>query len=434
MQVSIVTLFPELYQEFLKTSLVGRASERDLVKFDLKNLLDFCQPKQRVDSPTFGHSSGMLLKPEIVANAIDGQEKKFGLAFKIFLSPKGRKLDQNLVKEISQKLQKQPHLLLLASRYEGVDARVEQEYADLEVSIGDYVLMGGDLPAMVLLETILRYLPGVIGKIESVEKESFSGPFVEYPEYTAPVLWRGHQVPDIVRSGNHAAIEAWRMEQAAERTVFRNFAWLRSYNSGLTDQEKQLVQKYIPEHYVVLMHDQVLLKSGEIGTTSVTTLDLHDIARSAATYGIKNYYIVTPLKDQQKITRTLLDFWQTPDGIEYNLHRHKSISLIKVKNSLDEVIADIKEQAGHLDPVLIGTSAKPVSGVIDITYFDQDKVWEHKKPVLLILGTGHGLNSEVLQRTDFMLGPVEGITNFNHLSVRSAAAIILDRWLGLNPK
>ncbi|HLB93634.1 MAG TPA: tRNA (guanosine(37)-N1)-methyltransferase TrmD [Candidatus Babeliales bacterium] len=432
MQISILTLFPNLYQEFLGTSLVGRAREREQIKFDLQSLFQFCQPKQRIDSPTFGHSSGMLLKPEMIEAAIIQQEQKFGPAFKIFLSPKGKKLDQQMGQLLAQKLQAQQHLLFVAARYEGIDARVEQVYADLELSIGDYVLMGGDLPAMVTIETLLRNIPGVIGKSDSVELESFSGPFVEYPEYTAPVVWHDLEVPAVLRSGNHAAIASWRAEQAAERTVKHNFGWLRSCE--LSESQKQLAKKYIPPHYVVLMHDQVVLKdSQQVGTSSVTSLDLHDIARSAATYGIKNYYIVTPLVDQQRIVQTLLDFWNGSSGIKHNIHRHIAVSKIKLKNSLEEVLQDIYAQE-QVEPVLVSTSAKASYLAQRISYFDQEIVWQRAAPVLLLFGTACGLSSGLLERSDFILGPVMGFSDFNHLSVRSATAIVLDRWLGLQPK
>jgi len=433
-KISLLTLFPDLYKNFLDTSLVKRAQDNSLVNFELVNLFNFTQPKKRIDSPTYGHNSGMLIKPEIAGMAIDQQEKKHGKAFKIFLSPKGQKLDQKLSLEISKQIKQNNHLLLFSSRYEGIDARVEEVYADLEVSIGDYILMGGDLPAMVLLESVLRHLPNVIGKQESVDIESFTGPFVEHPEYTTPVKWKNLEVPEIVRSGNHLAIKNWQLDQAAKRSVLNNFDWIRSYELSL--DEKLLASKYIPSHYIVLMHDQVLLKNGEPGTTSVTSLDLHDIARSAATYGVKNYYIVTPLKDQQKIVKTLLDFWHSDSGKNYNKHRHKAVSRVKVKASLDEVLEDIKtlENLDNKNNItLISTSAKKYKNKT-ITYFDQKTAWANKNPVLLLFGTGHGLSSEILEKSNYILGPVSGFSDFNHLSVRSAAAIVLDRWLGLNIK
>ena len=437
MNISILTLFPDLYREFLSTSLIGRAQARKLVNIELTNLFSFCKPNQRIDSPTFGHSAGMILRPEVVESAIVQQEATHGKALKIFFSPQGEKLDQSQLKKLHNLASERKHLLLFASRYEGVDARVEQEFADVVLSVGDFVLMGGDLPCMMLLEGLLRYLPGVVGNAESVREDSFSGPFVDYPEYTHPVDWHGRQVPEVIRSGNHQAIANWRKEQAAELTVKRHFGWLRQ--SNLSEEDKKLAYAHIPPHYAALMHGDILLKDPNspngkrIGTSSVTSFDLHDISRSSLTYGLKNYFIVTPLKDQQQIVNTLLEFWNMPVGMSYNPHRHQAVNRVRVQNNLDEVIAAITAQEGKA-PILIATSAREVPHVKRITYYDQSVVWQHDRPVLFLFGTAKGIAPHVIERCDYLLGPVLGFTDFNHLSVRSAAAVIFDRWLGINIK
>lgn len=438
MNISILTLFPELYHGFLDTSLIGRARTQGLLRVELKNLLAYCKPKQRIDSPTFGHSAGMILKPEIVSAAIDEQERLLGPAVKVFFSPQGDKLDQRKLRALYERVvQGGQHLLLFASRYEGVDARVEQEYADELLSVGDFVLMGGDLPSMMLLEGLLRYMPGVVGNSESVEQDSFTGPFVDHPEYTHPVDWRGRMVPDVLRSGNHQAITQWRTEQAAERTVKKHFNWLR--RSRMTETEKMLAARFIPPHYAVLLHGDILLKDPDspgqtmVGTSSVTSFDLHDISRSSLTYGLKNYFIVTPLKDQQAIVNTMLEFWQSYPGINYNQHRHRAVGRVRLQSNLDEVIKAIMEQTGK-DPVLIATSARVVPHVKQISYYDQAEVWKHDRPVLFLFGTAKGIAPHIMQKCDYLLGPIGGFSDFNHLSVRSAAAIVFDRWFGINIK
>ena len=277
MKISIVSVFPDLYDQFLSTSLIKKAQEKKLVEFNLDSYFSFCEPKQRIDAPSFGHGAGILIKPEIVENAIKDKEKQFGKAYKIFFSPQGKKLNQKLLKKLATEISTKKHLLLLPARYEGMDSRVEEFYADEIISIGDYVLMDGDLPAMVFLEGLLRYMPGVVGKEESVEKESFSGPFLDYPEFTTPVVWNNLEVPEVIRSGNHAEIQKWRENSAAKKTVLKNFEWLRS--SIKTKKDINLAKKYIPNHYVVLMHTDVIVKGRGIGTTSVTSFDIHDIAR-----------------------------------------------------------------------------------------------------------------------------------------------------------
>jgi len=435
--ISVLTLFPDLYREFLSTSLIGRAQERELVKIELTNLFNFCKPNQRIDSPTFGHGAGMILRPEVVESAIVQQEAAHGKALKIFFSPQGDKLDQTMLKKLHALAQERKHLLLFASRYEGVDARVEAEYADMVLSVGDFVLMGGDLPCMMLLEGLLRYLPGVVGNADSVEADSFSGAFVDYPEYTHPVEWHGRQVPEVIRSGNHQAIANWRQEQAAETTVKKHFSWLRQHH--LTADEKTLAYKHMPPHYAALMHGDVLLKDfnspngTRVGTSSVTSFDLHDISRSSLTYGLKNYFIVTPLKDQQQIVNTLLDFWNMPVGISYNKHRHQAVSKVRLQNNIDEVIAAITAQEGKA-PIIIATSARQVPHIKTITYYDQSIVWQHDRPVLFLFGTAKGIAPHIIEKCDYLLGPLYGFTDFNHLSVRSAAAVVFDRWLGINIK
>lgn len=433
MKISILTVFPDLYNCFLQTSLVRRAQEADLIKIKTYGFMSCVAPKQRIDSSTFGPSAGMLIRPDVVEHAIEACEQAEGPAFKIFFSPHGKKLDQPLLQSLADRIEKGgKHVMLIPARYEGMDARVEQHYADEIISVGDFVLMGGDIPAMMLIEGLMRLVPGVIGSQESIERESFKGPFVDHPEYTAPVEWKGMQVPEIIRSGHHAVIEAWRKEQSAERTVLSHFSWLRS--SSLNNSERDLAKKYIPNHYAALMHGEVMVRgSDQVGTTSVTSIDIHDIARSAKTYGLEHFFIVTPLRDQQHIVKTLLDFWQKGAGFEYNESRFEALKQVDLVETLDQVIAKIEEKEGK-KPLLVVTSARKIGHVPTISYHDQAVVWAHKRPVLLIFGTGGGLSEALVDRCDYLLNPVKGFASYNHLSVRSAAAVIFDRWLGMQEK
>jgi tRNA (guanine37-N1)-methyltransferase len=441
MKLSIVSLFPHLYEPFLATSLVRRAQEAGIVNVQIESLFAFCAPKERADGPTFGHGAGMVLRPEVMERAIESQEKLYGKAYKIFFSPQGTLLDQQLLEHIKNTSSAYKQLLLLPARYEGMDARIEEEYADIVISLGDFVLMGGDLPAMVFLEGFLRLLAGVVGKEESVRRESFAGPFVDYPEYTAPVVWKGREVPEVVRSGNHKQLDDWRRKKAAETTVFHHFSWLRSHVSAKDDVA--LAASHIPPHYAALLHTEVILPDNtsgslgaRVGTTSVTSLDIHDIARSAKTYGLQHYFLVTPLEDQQKIVQQLLTFWQTGVGVTYNPQRHEALNEVDVVSSLADVINFIEQKEGK-KPLLIATSARAEDVQNPdkiISYYDQERVWYDKRPVLFIFGTGQGLSQTVIDQADYLLLPIKGFSFFNHLSVRSAAAIIFDRWLGINLK
>jgi tRNA (guanine37-N1)-methyltransferase len=387
------------------------------------------QPKVRVDDTTFGHSAGMLLKPDIIEQAVDASEKQFGKAFKIILSPQGQVLTQHRLQALYERIKKHDHVMLVASRYEGLDARVESYYADEIVSVGNFVVMGGDIPAMLLLEGLLRFVPGVVGKEESVIQDSFSGPFVDHPEYTRPVVWKGMEVPEIVRSGNHAAIEAWRQDQAVTKSVMSHFNWVRSV--PLTVSDKKMIKKHIPHHYIALMHNDIDLKEGRIGNTSVTSIDIHDIARSSTTYGLETFFVVTNVIDKQKLVEKMLSFWVDEKiGGDYNNNRHQAVRGVQLHAEIEEVIDAITSQEGK-KPIIIGTSARNVSSAESITYFDQTKVWKLGRPVLFLFGTGSGMSEKLLQKCDFMLLPLEGFSDFNHLSVRSAVAIILDKWLGV---
>lgn len=432
MNLSIISVFPDLFGPFLSTSLVKRACHKELVTIGLDSFFSYVEPKERIDAPTFGPGAGMLLKPEVVQKAIEANEAKRGSAYKIFFSPQGKLLDQHLLKRLADIWIEKKHIMLLSSRYEGMDTRVEQEYADEIISVGNYVLMGGDLPAMILTEGLLRYIPGVIGREDSVQQDSFVGPFVDYPAYTEPVLWKERSVPDIIRSGNHQLIERWRRQQAAQQSVLHHFQWVQHHIENSKD--KELAASYIPTHYVALCHADVLIGEERVpGTTSVTSIDIHDIARSCKTYGIKQYWIVTPLLDQQKIVKRFLDFWHSDTGESYNAQRQKAITLVNLTESIDKTIEHIEREEGKR-PIVIATSARQVQDVQGITFFDQERVWQHGRPVLILLGTGKGLTEDVIAKCDYVLDSIGGFTNFNHLSVRSAAAIILDRWLGIHRK
>ncbi len=432
MNISILTVCDQLYEPFVHTSLVGRAQEKGIVHIDVQSFFTYVQPKSRIDAPTFGPGAGMLIRPDVVQKAIEDKEARYGKAFKIFFSPRGEKMDQRVFETIAARAQELGHLMIIPARYEGMDARVEDEYADMILSVGDFVIMGGDVPAMLLIEGVLRLMPQVVGKEESVCRESFNGPFVDFPSYTEPVEWKGKRVPDVLRSGNHAAIEKWRSEHSVQKTVREHFLWLRS--QALTDNDKKLARQYIPSHYVALMHSDVLVgQERKPGFTSVTSIDIHDIARSSKTYGVKEFFIVTPLLDQQKIVQKMLDFWKKGIGFEYNRCRYDAIQLVQLIESLNEVIKKIEEREGK-KPLVVATSAQLGDAQQVVSFYDQKKVWASDRPVLMIFGTGQGLSPSIIEQCDYLLLPIDGFSEFNHLSVRSAVAIILDRWLGVSPQ
>ena len=211
MKFSVLTLFPEMF-EGLKQSITGKAIEKNLIEISTINIRDFSKDKhKKVDDTPYGGGAGMVIKPDVVYDAYNSI--KSDNAKVIFLSPKGKTLNQEKVKELSKK----DHIILLCGHYEGIDQRVLDEIVDEEISIGDYVLTGGEIPAMVLIDSVCRYVEGVITK-ESVEEESFSNGLLEYPQYTRPEVFLNRKVPDVLLSGHHEKIKKWREEESLRIT------------------------------------------------------------------------------------------------------------------------------------------------------------------------------------------------------------------------
>ncbi len=429
MNISIATVFPLLYKEFLETSLIKRAIENRIVCFDVASFSSVCNPKERIDSPVAGHGDGMIIKPSVLDRMVDHFESKHGASLRLFLTPTGKKLNQDLVKELAIQFKKSNHVILFAGRYEGFDCRAQDHYSDIEISIGDFILMAGDLAAQVVIESVLRYFPGVVAKEGSVLEDSFSDAFLDYPNYAVDYrMWNETEIPEILRSGDHAKIRSWRRDQACQKSILNNFSWVKSHAKSKDDIK--LSYDKIPNHYVVLMHDNVVVDKDKIGCSSVTSIDIHDIARSSKTYGIKEYFLVTPLKDQQKIVNIFLNFWHT-SGIEYNKNRSNAIENVTLSENFENVIESIFNKNGKM-PIVISTSAKKYDDIKNITYFDQELIFKQDRPVLFVLGTAKGLSDDFIKKCDYLLLPIKGFSDFNHLSVRSAAAIIFDRWLGIN--
>lgn len=213
MRIDILTLFPEMFVGVFSSSMLFRAQENGLLELHTHNIRDYTDDKhRRTDDYPFGGGAGMVMTVQPIADCIeavlDGAHAR-----RILLTPRGRPLTPG----IAQALAKEPRLLLLCGHYEGVDERV-MRYIDEEISIGDYVLTGGELPAMVLVDCLSRFIPGVLGSDESAADESFTEGWLEYPQYTRPASFRGMDVPEILLSGHHANIQAWRREQAIEKT------------------------------------------------------------------------------------------------------------------------------------------------------------------------------------------------------------------------
>ncbi|MGC8762758.1 MAG: tRNA (guanosine(37)-N1)-methyltransferase TrmD [Acidobacteriota bacterium] len=216
MRIDVLTLFPEILQGFLDHSIVGRARAAGVADIRLVNFRDFAQDRHRtVDDAPFGGGPGMVLKPEPLFAAVEALREEEGAGRPLlYLSPKGERFTQAVAEELASL----PAFALLCGRYEGVDQRVVDHLVDREISVGDYVLSGGEPAAAVVVDAVVRLLPGALGDGASTEEESFRGGLLEYPHYTRPALFRGWAVPEILLSGNHEAIRRWRLDQAVELT------------------------------------------------------------------------------------------------------------------------------------------------------------------------------------------------------------------------
>ena len=213
MKIDVLTLFPEMFVA-LDSSLIGKARKKGLFELNCHDIRDYSADKhKRCDDAPFGGGAGMVMMPQPIHDCITAVDP-LHTAKRIYLSPRGKVLTQQLVRQLAQ----EQHLLLLCGHYEGVDQRVLDMDIDMELSVGDYVLSGGELPAMVVIDCVLRYIPDVLGNSESTVEESFSQPLLEYPQYTRPQEFLGVQVPEVLLSGNHKNIGEWRKQQSLELT------------------------------------------------------------------------------------------------------------------------------------------------------------------------------------------------------------------------
>ncbi|HEY7912098.1 MAG TPA: tRNA (guanosine(37)-N1)-methyltransferase TrmD [Blastocatellia bacterium] len=238
MRFDIITIFPDIFRGVFDFGIIRRAVEAGLVEINIHDLRDSTYDRHRqVDDRPFGGGAGMVMKPEPLFRAVEAiTEGAAGLDV-VLLSPQGRLFDQQIAQEYSRK----DRVVLICGRYEGIDERVAEHLVSDELSIGDYVLSGGEIPAMVVVDAVTRLLPGALGCEQSAETESFVGGLLDYPHYTRPAEYRGYRVPDILLSGHHAEIEAWRRRKAIEKTARRRPDLIEA----LPDDERRDVEKVL---------------------------------------------------------------------------------------------------------------------------------------------------------------------------------------------
>jgi tRNA (guanine37-N1)-methyltransferase len=353
---------------------------------------------------------------------------------RILLSPSGTPLTQARVRELA----KLDHLVLVCGRYEGVDQRVIDLAIDEELSIGDYVLSGGELGALVIVDAVSRLIPGVLGEPTSADDESFSAGLLEYPQYTRPHELvqippslqserTASPVPPVLQSGNHAAIHAWRRQQAMRRTAARRPDLWRHVRT--TKADNKLFPPLCARTHLALVHHPIVDRLGAVVTSALTNFDIHDLARSSMTYGLAGYHIVTPITSQREKAEHIASLWMASEQGE---HRATALRLIRTAESVEAVIAELTAEYGQA-PLVVATSAKSESFPAAARRTSSELLAEAcvaPAPMLILLGTGWGLADHLIPSVSRVLAPIEGASEWNHLSVRSAGAVILDRLFG----
>ncbi len=418
MRISVVTLFPEMFDSVLSASVFGRAMKAGLVQVDFVNPRDFATNKHKsVDDTPYGGGPGMVMKCDSLVSAIESVSGDN--SHRVLLSPVGKAFDHKRARELAG----HSHIVFVCGRYEGIDERVVDLAIDESLSIGDYVLTGGELGAMVIMDAIARFVPEVLGHAESADDESFASGLLEYPQYTRPAEFRGREVPEVLFSGHHAKIKEWRHEESLRRTAIHRPELFANQDEPISDLAART--------YVVLAHHPVLDRNAKIVTTSITNFDIHDIARACTTFGIAGYFPATPIALQREKMNRIVDIWRKEISQAGASDRGRALGRVTIADSIESAITAIESRHKHKAWV-VATSAQPTDLAPSTSYKKllADRCADRKTPMILVLGTGWGLHSSVYSLSNQVLMPVEGIGDYNHLSVRSALAAILDRIFG----
>ena len=431
MRFEVITLFPELFDSFLAKGLVAKAHVNGTIDVVRTNPRDFATNKHKsVDDAPYGGGSGMVMLPGPLLEALESRESE-GRLHRILLTPQGQPFTQAIARRLSQK----PAIALICGRYEGVDERV-REAVDEQISLGDFVMTGGEVAAMAVIEATARLLPGVLGNVESTHDESHAQGLLEYPHYTRPPEFRGSRVPDVLLSGDHAAVERFRRKEALRRTRRERPDLFAAYSP--TPVDRTLIAELVADEtaaaerapiYIGLVHHPVRDREGQIVTTAVTNLDVHDLARSSRSYGLAGYFVITPIEAQRALVETILEHWVEGSGKRRVPERGVALSLCRPIDSIASAIAAITERHGEPPRVVVTAAKLPGGSAPTPPERVRAQMRAGKQPWLVLFGTGHGLAPEVVAQAEIALPPIRPGT-YNHLSVRAACAIMLDRLFG----
>ncbi len=416
MRITLVTAFPDMVRTYLSGSVLGRGIASGLLDVEVLNLRDFAEGSYRqVDDYAFG-GGGMVLMAEPLARAVESAAGRWGKPHVLLTSPQGVRLDQTLVETLSGK----GHLLIVCGHYEGVDERFVRRFVDLEVSLGDFVLTGGELPALAIVDAVARLVPGVVGCARSVVEDSFYLGLLDCPHETRPADWRGEGAEPVLLGGDPAAIHRWRRREQVRRTLARRPDLVA--RAGL--------MPYLSRGaYVLLACAPVRDRGGERGVAAVTPPDLHDLARTCRTYGVRRLLVATPVSAQREMARRIVEHGTAGSLGTVHPDRPEALRPVKTFPGIRQALGWVasKEKAR---PYVVGTAAKRRAGAEHWIRIKQELL-SRDAPLVLLFGMAWGLHEEAFAHCDAVLSPLlGGGGEYNHLSVRSAATAILDRLFG----
>ena len=428
MKFDIVTIFPDFFESVFSFGVISRAVENKTVEINVHDLRTYSPAKHgKTDDTPYGGGSGMLMTPGPIGNAINSIREKGLRSAVILTTPKGEEFNDRKAQELCGFEQ----LIILCGRYEGVDDRVNELYVDMKISTGKYINSGGEYACSLVVDAVSRYLPGVLGNTESLASESLKDGLLEYPQYTKPRTYRGKKVPEVLISGDHEKIRKWRRRESIKSTFIQNPSSLD--DAQLSKDEDAFLKELKTESppgfkvYIALVHYPAYNSRLEVVSTAFKSIDAHDISRDATTYGVRKFYLINPVEEQRRLAGRLVDHWVEGEGKNFNETKSKAFGIVSIISTIEEAIGQIEEIEGK-KPKIVATDARFSD---DMTGYRtlREKIFENEEPFLILFGTGSGLTLETIKAADYVLRPISGYSEFNHLSVRSAAAIVLDRLL-----
>ncbi len=447
MRFDVLTLFPGMFASPLGASIPARAMRNGLLEVELHDIRAYASGRhQSVDDTPYGGGGGMVMTPGPLVAAIEAVKAARAPRRVIALGPQGRRFDQRVAVELGGL----ERVMLICGRYEGIDERVLEGWVDEELSIGDYVLSGGEPAAMVVIDAVTRLLPGALGNELGAWEESYSDGCLEHPLYTRPRVFRGREVPEVLLSGDHAQVARWRRAAALSRTRARRpdlFATLPLDEDderllAETESEPRVEAEGEPREprtfpgtgrgspnvYVALVHYPVYNKRRDKVATALTNLDIHDLARLGRTFGVRRTYMVSPIAAQRGLAQRIVSHWIEGEGPARNPRRCEAMRRVGVAADLEEVRGEIERLEGRT-PKVVATGAGFGADALGYAAARAQLRREGEPPWLLLFGTGWGLHEEIVAQCELKLAPIFGVDSYNHLAVRTATGIILDRLL-----